>query len=486
MSTENVNAEVAPVPARPSLRVVDRPRPERSHARRPEIINRESVFRRALALADGVAAGLALFAFVSAGSGELTPFAALALPLTIVICKGQRLYDRDELLVNKTTLDQTPQLFQVATLFALLVLLLQPLLMTGSLETRQVIALWGTQFFAAILARRLARAFALRMTRAERCLFVGSDESFERLRSKLPDGNRRARLVGRMSLGAADDSPSGSAALTLRQLIGDLNVHRVIIEPTEARPETTMDFVREAKATSVRVSLLPRILEVVGSSIEVDDIDGLTLLGVQQFGLTRSSTLTKRAFDVTIATALVILTAPVLLVIAIAIKLDSHGPVIFRQTRIGRDGRPFAIWKFRTMAVGADALKPQLAARNDAAAGLFKITDDPRVTRVGRWLRRAWLDELPQLVNVVRGEMSLVGPRPLISDENDLVTELDRRRLVQLTPGMTGHWQIAGASRVPLTEMVKLDYLYVAGWSLWNDVKIILRTIPHMAAGRGV
>jgi lipopolysaccharide/colanic/teichoic acid biosynthesis glycosyltransferase len=345
--------------------------------------------------------------------------------------------------------------------------------------------LWGTLLVAAIVTRGLGRWIARKTTSIERCLFVGSDESYDRLRSKLPDGNGRAKLVGRMSLSPDADGLQTSAAILLGRLIDDLGVHRVIIEPNEAQPQITMDFVREAKATNVRVSLLPRILEVVGGAIEVDDVNGLTLLGLRRFGLSRSSWLLKRGFDVTFATAGLIAMSPILLVISLLIKLDSAGPVIFRQTRIGRGGEPFEMWKLRTMISGADELKPGLVERNEAVAGLFKIADDPRITRTGRWLRNASLDELPQLVNVLRGEMSLVGPRPLVSDEDGLISGLDRGRL-HLTPGMTGHWQIAGSSRVPLAEMVKLDYLYVAGWSLGTDVRLLLRTIPYMLARRGL
>jgi lipopolysaccharide/colanic/teichoic acid biosynthesis glycosyltransferase len=136
------------------------------------------------------------------------------------------------------------------------------------------------------------------------------------------------------------------------------------------------------------------------------------------------------------------------------------------------------------MVAGADALKPSLWGLNEAD-GLFKIEADPRITRVGGWLRRLSLDELPQLLNVVRGEMSLVGPRPLVPDDDDQITGHDRRRL-QLTPGITGQWQILGSARVPLQEMIKLDYLYVTGWSLWADVKILLRTVPYVLARRGM
>jgi exopolysaccharide biosynthesis polyprenyl glycosylphosphotransferase len=452
---------------------------------RAELVRRESVFRGALVTADVVAATIALLACVTLGDDRLTPFALLALPLMVVVSKGQRLYERDELLVNKTTLDQAPQLFHTATFFALLVVLLESPFIDGRLEVREILVLWATLLPAAIFTRSVARWIARKTTAIERCLFVGSDESYERLRSKLPDGNCRAKLVGRMSLSSDVNGRPTSAAIVLRRLIGDLGVHRVIIEPNEALPQVTIDFVREAKATSVRVSLLPRILEVVGAAIEVDDVNGLTLLGLRRFGLTRSSWILKRVFDVTIATAGLIAMAPILLVIAILIKLDSAGPVIFRQTRIGRDGEPFQMWKLRTMITGADELKAELRARNEAVAGLFKIADDPRITRTGRWLRNASLDELPQLVNVVRGEMSLVGPRPLVADEDGLISGLDRGRL-HLTPGMTGHWQIAGSSRVPLAEMVKLDYLYVAGWTLWTDIRLLLRTIPYMLARRGL
>jgi lipopolysaccharide/colanic/teichoic acid biosynthesis glycosyltransferase len=171
-------------------------------------------------------------------------------------------------------------------------------------------------------------------------------------------------------------------------------------------------------------------------------------------------------------------------VIAAAIRLTSPGPVLFRQQRIGRDGRPFSMLKFRTMVVGADALKAQLRARNQAS-GLFKVVDDPRVTRLGRLLRRTSLDELPQLLNVLRGEMSLVGPRPLIAEEDGTIAGWHRRRL-SVRPGMSGVWQVMGSARVPLSEMVELDNLYVLSWSPWLDLKILLRTAAFVLARKGM
>ena len=168
--------------------------------------------------------------------------------------------------------------------------------------------------------------------------------------------------------------------------------------------------------------------------------------------------------------------------IAVAIKLDSPGPALFRQTRMGSGGQTFRILKFRTMTVDAEARKTEVAhlnkhARPAATRACSRSPDDPRMTRVGRFLRRFSLDELPQLVNVLRGEMSLVGPRPLILDEDRHVAQWGRKRL-RLKPGITGLWQVLGRDDIPFEEMVKLDYLYVAEWSLLNDIKLVLRTLP--------
>jgi exopolysaccharide biosynthesis polyprenyl glycosylphosphotransferase len=452
----------------------------------PEVAHRDAIYRRSLAIADVVAAAFALTLCISIlGDDRLRLLTILALPLVVVAGKLKGLYDRDELLINKTTIDQAPELFQLATLYALLIWILDDTLIDGSLGSLQIVVLWASLFLSVIAARHIARLVARRLSPVERCLFVGTEASYTRLHDKLNAHQGSAVLVGRMSLADGTEKPLVHAATAaLRELVVDLNVHRVVVEPSEEAPELTLDFVREAKATGVRVSLLPRILEVVGSSIEVDDLDGLTLLAVRRFGLTRSSQATKRIFDVCGAVPGLIAISPIILTIAILIKLDSRGPVFFRQIRVGREGTRFRMWKFRTMIVGADEQKAELAALNEAD-GLFKIAHDPRITRIGSILRKYSLDELPQLFNVLRGEMSLVGPRPLILDEDARITGLDRRRL-HLLPGMTGHWQILGSARIPLTEMVKLDYRYVAGWSLWSDVKILARTIPYVIARRGM
>ncbi len=177
--------------------------------------------------------------------------------------------------------------------------------------------------------------------------------------------------------------------------------------------------------------------------------------------------------------------APVLALIALAIKVDTRGPAFFRQRRMGGNETPFEMLKFRTMTDGADSERESLSDRNEAEGGLFKIKDDPRITRVGRFLRRTSLDELPQLFNVIRGDMSLVGPRPLVISEDKRIVGWQRHRML-LPPGMTGMWQVQGSARIPLHEMVKIDYLYGANWSLWLDVKILLRTVGFVLNGRGL
>ena len=181
---------------------------------------------------------------------------------------------------------------------------------------------------------------------------------------------------------------------------------------------------------------------------------------------------------------IIIALAPLLLAIAVAIGATSRGGVFFRQQRVGRDGRPFSMLKFRTMVLDAEARKAELRSRNEAE-GLFKLVDDPRVTRVGRFLRRTSLDELPQLFNVLRGDMSLVGPRPLIAEEDGTIAGWHRRRL-RVRPGMSGVWQVMGSARVPLSEMVELDNLYVLSWSPWLDLKILLRTAAFVLARKGM
>jgi lipopolysaccharide/colanic/teichoic acid biosynthesis glycosyltransferase len=259
-----------------------------------------------------------------------------------------------------------------------------------------------------------------------------------------------------------------------------------VIVPDHEQPETTtLELIRSAKALGVRVTLMPTIMAAVGSRAVFDEVHGLVLLGVPRFGLSPSSWAIKRSFDVVGATIGLILAMPLFAVIAVAIKLDSKGPVFFRQTRVGRDGRHFKILKLRTMVDGADAMKAELMEQNEASEGLFKMADDPRITRVGRRLRKLHLDEMPQMLNVLRGDMSLVGPRPLVVEEDAQLTASSASQRLPLTPGITGPWQIRGPMNASLSEMASLDYLYISSWSIWRDIDLLIRTAQKVVARGG-
>jgi exopolysaccharide biosynthesis polyprenyl glycosylphosphotransferase len=455
-------------------------------------MRRDALFRRTLLMADVVAlvGAFALTVALSHRSVQLTWAGVAGVPILVACAKLTGLYDRDETLLRKTTLEEAPRLLQLATLCTLVAWLAGGLIVQGQLDRHEAIFLWLALAGLLVLARAGSRTIALRVAPAERCLFIGDDVCADTIRSKLTGhGGVKAEMVAQVDLDKvaswSTDSFSDERLAEIRDLAQTLDVHRAIIAPRSADAGEMLNLVRTLKAIGVRVSVLPRLLEVVGSSVEFDDLHGVTVMGVRRFDLTRSSAAVKRLFDLTLASVGLLAISPLMLAAAVAIKLDSRGPVFFRQLRVGRHGQQFHIFKFRTMVRDAEALKDSLRHRNEAREGLFKIADDPRVTRVGRFLRKSALDEIPQLFNILRGEMSLVGPRPLIVEEDVRIQGWHRRRL-ELTPGMTGPWQILGPARVPLAEMVAMDYLYVANWSLWSDVKILLRTISYVMGRRGL
>jgi exopolysaccharide biosynthesis polyprenyl glycosylphosphotransferase len=468
--------------------------------------SRDAVYRRSLAVADVLSAAVAVSVVATVfGHDSLRPAALLALPLLVLLSKLVGLYDRDEALLNRTTLDEVPRLFEVATLFALLFLLLADEFLVGHMGRDQLVGLWGLLFLCMAIGRSVSRRFARAVTPEERCLVLGHRQRAERLAEKLDLSPtikataagwiplRHGRRQGETSPNDSDGVPAKGESDSL-PVLGELrdlgsvlvrhDIDRVLIAPDISDSEHVLDVIRLAESFGVQTSVLPRLFEVVGSSAARDQVDGTTLLGTRKFGLSRSSQFVKRSFDIVGSSALIVTFSPLLLLVSIAIRLDSKGPSLFKQRRIGREGREFMMLKFRTMYSGADQLKGELETHNESK-GLFKIRDDPRITRVGRVLRRTGLDEVPQLINVLRGEMSLVGPRPLVPDEDRKITGWHRRRL-HVMPGVTGPWQILGPTLVPLDEMTKIDYLYGANWSLWGDAKILLRTAQHVVARRGL
>jgi len=263
-------------------------------------------------------------------------------------------------------------------------------------------------------------------------------------------------------------------------------IDRVIIAFTRASHEQLLESIRACRDAGVAIDVVPRLFEFLDGVRALDQVGGLPLLSIGAQKLTSASVAAKRALDVFGSLALLVLFGPAMIVAAIAIKLESRGPVFFRQPRAGRGNSSFALIKFRSMYMDAEERKEGIEALNEAGDGvMFKIRRDPRVTRVGRFIRRFSIDELPQLFNVLRGEMSLVGPRPLIFPETAALDENWHLRRLELRPGLTGPWQVYGRSQSPFQEMVRFDYQYVAGWSLARDIEILLATLPAVLSGRG-
>jgi exopolysaccharide biosynthesis polyprenyl glycosylphosphotransferase len=456
---------------------------------------RDAVFRRSLAMADLAAATAALAVVGALDHHGVQWLAVLSIPLITLIGKMMGRYDHDEVVLRKSTLEEVPALLGLAAAFALTWSLLAQVLDVRLHQQTGAGALWAATAALLIVARATARSLARSSAPRERVLIVGSAKARLRLAHSLAsDPAARIDVVGFLPL---EDERSTTAHLEgpsrrqrgrtfddIASVVHELDVDRVCLVPTNADNETMLDAVWRTTAVGIKVSIVPGLLEVVGSAVEFDTVGGVTILGLRRPGLSRSSRAVKRGMDLAGAALGLVVLAPLSALIAIAIKLDSPGPVFFRQPRVGREGRTFRMIKFRSMVDGAEAQRAALEGLNETS-GLFKLSSDPRVTGVGKFLRSTSLDELPQLLNVLRGRMSLVGPRPLVLDEDRLVQGRHRMRL-DLAPGMTGPWQVLGPTRPPLVEMVKTDYLYAATWSLWTDVKILLRTFAHCFARRGL
>jgi exopolysaccharide biosynthesis polyprenyl glycosylphosphotransferase len=272
--------------------------------------------------------------------------------------------------------------------------------------------------------------------------------------------------------------------------------------------EETLEVVRETGATGVILSVgsldpvmvnrLTRTLTDDGCHVTLSSslhdidisrtrsqaIDGRLMIYVEPTNRSRTHLLLKRSFDVTVAGLVLLLALPIILIAAVAVKLDSSGPVLFKQVRVGKDGRLFQILKLRSMCSGAEAMQEGLAGLNERSGPLFKLSSDPRVTRVGRLLRKTSIDELPQLWNVIRGEMSVVGPRPALPAESEQWSP-DLRERLRVLPGITGMWQVSGRSEADFEIYRRLDLYYVDNWSLMHDVRIVFKTFLVVFAGRG-
>jgi exopolysaccharide biosynthesis polyprenyl glycosylphosphotransferase len=421
----------------------------------------------------------------------------LTLPAWVVVARIYGLYERDEERTDHSTTDDFGGVFHLVTVCAFIFAFGSYLTHVANPTPGKITIFWGAAVVLIPAGRAAARAYCRRhISYLQNTVILGAGDIGQLIAKKLVQHPE----YGINLLGFVDDAPKerrddledltllGSPD-KLPALIRLFDIERVIIAFSNEHHESTLTRIRSLQELNVQVDIVPRFFELLGPNFDIHTVEGTPLVGLPPLNLSRSAQLLKRTLDLAFTVPALLMLAPVFVVIAIFVKRDSGGPILFRQERMGAGDKTFQIFKFRTMAVDADERKGEYAHLNRHSGNggdprMFKIENDPRVTRVGRFLRRFSLDELPQLVNVVKGDMSLVGPRPLILDENQHVGDWARRRL-DLRPGVTGLWQVLGGSNIPFEEMVKFDYVYVTTWSLWNDFRLLIKTIPRVFRADG-
>ncbi len=423
-------------------------------------------------------------------SGQHALWALITLPLWVGLFRAYGVYAAGSRRVGYATVDDIPPMahaFLLGTVATSLWLTVSP---AGMLSPPEIVAFVAVAFVLALAFRVLVRKLALKLFGAERVLFVGSGQTtpilvrqmlrqprygLEPVAALTRPENERWPLPLAQASALADVDPAA--------YIIEKEIERVIVSAEGTDDASLLELISVCRRLGVKVSALPSLASMMGPAATVDHLEGITLIGINTPSLARSNRIFKRAMDVFGASVLLLVSAPLWIAAAMAIKLESRGPVLFRQSRIGRGGRPFRVIKFRTMVADAESRRVELLAQSRQEQWL-DLEHDPRVTRVGRVLRMTSMDELPQLWNVLRGDMSLVGPRPLIAEEDKHVNGWVRDRL-DLTPGITGVWQVMGRTQIPFEQMIMLDYLYVANWSVWTDIKLMLQTVPVVLMRRG-
>ena len=319
-------------------------------------------------------------------------------------------------------------------------------------------------------------------------LIVGTNEEAQHLAKLLGDKPVGFRPIGFVSTGSAIDTPPSLPVVgvidRLRGLIHSTGARCVFVAASAVTTADMKHVLKARRLDGVEIRVTANLPLTLATEVAIQSVGGVMALTVNAVRLTRTQAIAKRAFDVVGSAVGLLLLAPVFLVIAVAIKLTTPGPVFFRQGRVGLQRQPFTLLKFRTMVADAELRLAHLLAQNEADGPLFKLRHDPRITRVGRWLRRYSLDELPQLWNVLRGEMSLVGPRPPLPSEVAAYEDWQLDRL-EVRPGITGLWQVSGRSDLSFDEYVRLDLFYIENWSLAYDLFMVIKTLPMLIRARG-
>jgi exopolysaccharide biosynthesis polyprenyl glycosylphosphotransferase len=412
------------------------------------------------------------------------------LPVWVLAAKLYGLYERDEESATHSTADEVLSVFHLVTVGVWVFYATSWLVGLSNPDQAKLATFWFLALVLVVAARSAARTLARRQSAyIQNALIVGAGEVGQLIgRKLLQHPEYRINLLGfidaeprakRRDLG---DLPVLGAPEDIGEIVRREGVDRVIVAFSRDGHQKMLDLVRAIRKHDVHVDLVPRLFEAVSANVGIHTLEGLPLVGLPASGISRSSRFLKRSFDLIGSAILLALLAPTMLVIAFLIRRDSPGPVLFRQTRLGMDLREFTMLKFRTMYEGTDEAPHReyikQIVKSDALPGsnnLYKLERHDSITRVGRWLRKTSLDELPQLTNVLRGEMSLVGPRPLIPYELELFSPHQFERFL-VPAGLTGLWQVEARAHTTFGEALDLDVAYARGWSLGLDLRLLLRT----------
>lgn len=440
---------------------------------------RDALRRRYLAAADVVAV------FVAGAASGISPAVTLAtLPVWILLAKLHGLYDRDHRVMRHLTSDELGSLIAWAATGSLACLGLAGLVSSEQLSAADGLQLVLALAIVAPAARALARCLWRCSVSPEQVLVVGSGRLARSTRRKLEIfGDMHQSLVP-VTVEPPEVADAARAGATLDDVLAAHPLDRVVVAAETLEEPVVVALVVACRERLLKLGFVPPAPAAFASTARLGRLAELPVVDSLTWDPSRSTMTLKRSLDVVVAAFGLVLTAPLMIAIALVIRLSSPGPALFRQRRAGRDGVPFEMWKFRTMYVDAERRLEDLVVLDELTEPVFKLPDDPRVTAVGRLLRRTSLDELPQLVNVLRGQMSLVGPRP---EQVELVARYSDSQRARLTvkPGMTGPMQVLGRGRLSLEERVALERDYIATISLTGDLRILVRTIGSVLGGRG-